>query len=578
MANNRFKTPTRHSIFNDMVASYKNAYQNDKTAITDLSEGSEIGTLLNSIAVELEALYLHDALLCDQKYVKTARGYYLDLLACENHITRFNGTQAHGYVTFQLVGSVLTKNTKIPKGTKILHRKNGLVYTLDETVVIVAGSTHALGQVVAELPGKKYNAEPDMLTAFQMVGTHTNKYSVNNYSAITGGTDTETDEELRTRILNSKLNPIFGSIGWYTSQVESIEGVHDVAFVNPLNPAIDHRIATSDGKTEKCVSCTRVCYVNCDYDYLCNYDTTKITDESPEEMEHQRDLALYNVKYWLENQNNLVIGHKFHVEPAVPNTFYFEISAYDNGNVTEEEIVQALHSYIYGGDFKGENNTTYTYPGVPIHSKISKGEIIDVLEKLSGIQQVESIYKLKYVVNIAQYVQKASNIDANNGWKPVPGTSYSEWTDNDGYTFRCKNSESTDATIFYDHLGRKNFIELTLDVDEYMKLGHLKSIYELGSTSNNSFVRPKWYLDWTVEGHTDDENRKKGNWYNPKFTSIIYHSLGPIDKKYSSYMETKREYDKEIEKIEQEKRLAEIIDDDDSIIYNPVPINPSDNQ
>ena len=43
-------------------------------------------------------------------------------------------------------------------------------------------------------------------------------------------------------------------------------------------------------------------------------------------------------------------------------------------------------------------------------------------------------------------------------------------------------------------------------------------------------------------------------------------------------METKREYDKEIEKIEQEKRLAEIIDDDDSIIYNPVPINPSDNQ
>lgn len=512
MSENRFRTPTRAELFQDMANNYKQYYLNDETAITDLSEGSELGTLLHSIAVELEALYLHDALLCDQKFVKTATGHFLDLLACENHLTRFEGTFAYTYCTFTLISNVRTKDFTVPAGTRIVHRKTGHKYILESPVTIMHGATQAIGKVVAEFPGSQYNAEKNTLTAFENVSELARVVSVNNYSEVTGGTDTETDEELRLRILDSKRNMIFGSVGWYRSQLEAKSGIHDVALLNPNNPNVNHQVKDGNGAIKKCTECTRVVCIN--------FDREEITSQSEEEEESKKQSVMFSATAWLENNNNTVIGHKFHVMRAIGHPFYLEIYAYDNGTVTEEEIVQVLNAYFQGGSFTTDSKV-YHYPGLNINDTVNKGAIIDALEKIPNIQQVDSVYKLKFYRWISNLAPQRTDEDLTKTWQWIPGTNRWSFTDNDGFTYYAKNIDNPDTSEhYYDLWGRKTFVEEQVDVDEYAYLGNMQEKYNNAELKDGEQA---WYTNWSDV------------WYNPSYNYVIYHSLGSATKDNTYY-------------------------------------------
>ena len=495
MVENRFKTPSRSTIFQNMKNYYRTGHAEGNTQITDFSEGSEIGTLAHSVAVELEALYLHDALLCDQRFVKTAQGSFLDLLAGEHHIQRFNGSFAQGLVQFTVYGenTVAQQDIVIPAGTEILHRRNGLKYVLLNNCIIEKGVSQSNNVVVvAEYPGSKYNCKTHMLTSFSSVGTWSNQIYVTNTCPCVGGTDPETDAELRERILAVKRDHVFGTIGWYKTQLEQIAGVHDVAFVNPNEEGIQH-YRTINGKTKQCKECSRIAYVNRDEYY-------KKSDDANDNYLYGN--VLQHVTAYLENQNNTVFDHKFHVEEAKAVPFYLEIYAYDNEKPTEAELMECLTAYFDGGIIKQGNNT-YTYRGLDIHSKVRKGDIIDALEHLDKIDQVEGVYMLKYNTNIEKEVKS----DLTADWIEVPGTSLYNYTDKDGYTFEAKNVFI--GQPHYDFWGRKSLTEVRVPVDSYPTIESLEVKYNHRDTTDKT-----WYSKWADE------------WYDPDYIQLIYHSLG----------------------------------------------------
>lgn len=500
MVEDRFKIPSRASIFQDMHREYREGHGAGNNYITDFGEGTEIGTLLHSIAVEIEALYIHEKLLHDQRFVKTSVGSYLDQLACEHHIQRFTGSFAHGVVQFTVYGdnAVAQQDIVIPAGTKIIHRRNGLIYVLVNDCIIAQGSSQSSNvSVVAEHPGSKYNCKSYMLTSFSSVSTWSNQIYVSNPAPIIGGSDPETDEELRQRILQVKRDHVFGTIGWYKTQCEQIPGVHDVALVNPNEDAIDHK-RTINGVTKKCTDCTRVVYVNKDENWLTEND------------EYVANRAVMNVTHFLENQNNIVLGHKFHVEEAKPAIFYLEIYAYDKGlPPSEDELMQCLSAYFDGGTITQGTNSYY-YPGLNIGGTVKKGEIIDALEHLDAIEQVEGVYTLKYNDQIAAQVEN----DITAYWNEVPGTSLYTYTDDEGYVFEAKNVFVGQS--HYDYWGRKSLVSYKVPIDSYPTIRGIDERHAEAKKNNHAAYTDgsEWYTKW------DDE------WYNPNYTQIIYHSLG----------------------------------------------------
>lgn len=444
MADNKFNTPSRAWLMESAQKRYKNLVDQGLTQITDIGEGSEINILLNSIMVELESAYKHDALLCDQRFITTAEGYFLDLHACENHLSRHVGRHATGEVTFKLKNGTRTKNLTIPQNTIIKNRTTGYDYRLTHNVVIVAGTLSSTGMIEAVNPGYKYNVEQiDQLTAFDEIIQDTMGVGVTNHTKILGGSDMETDAELRDRILKARQNHKCGTLGWYSAQLGQIDNVHDVAFVNPEN--VQHYI-----NNQRCTDCSRVIYVN---------GNTKPCDDN----------IINNIMFYINNQNNIQIGHKFHVEKAIPRPFYLEINAYDYFTPTEAELVYCLSSLFDGGTVTSEftaSGQPETFPGYNLGDSVHSLEIINALEKLNSIEQVDSVYELKYNGSIGL------NSVSIEHWQPIDGTNRYQYVSPDGYTYSAWYLGKGEHEFFCPW-GRRNLTITGVKDSEVAQLGDM---------------------------------------------------------------------------------------------------------
>lgn len=433
---------TKSQIVSDMINYYHEAYDEDLTSICDLSTGSELRTLIESIAVEVYDLYYQEYISSQQYFVKTATGYFLDLLGCEAHLERKQSTTAYGVVTFTLKGGTLSTNYVIPQNTIILHRTTGNQYITAEVGIIEKGTLSTNVKVVAAQSGSDYNSSSGKLTAFRDVNNVRRDLAVTNNYEIIGGEDTETDDEFRERILKALHNNVFGTIGSYSTALENITGVHDVAFINPNN-VTDHKI---NGK--RCTSCTRIIYVNSTTKEL-GEDGTSVIPES----------VLMSCTNYMENPENHIIGHEFHIEPAQLRNVYFKVVAYCNDTVSTEEIYNALNCYFEGGTIGG-----ITFTGLKIGEGIRKEMMIDAVEELPGIDQVESIKQL--------YYRSSEFPKDKNEWMEVAGTNTKEWTDANKFTYTMTND-------VINKWGERTFN--TIYIHDY-QVGHIDTMDHKDST------------------------------------------------------------------------------------------------
>ena len=158
----------------------------------------------------VHTLYGYLAYQADQIFVNSASGESLDRHAEEYGMGRQIALKAEGYVT--VVGVL---GTSIPAGTE-LQSPDGLLYetvslaSLDLASGGIPGSD-GMQQVLirAKTAGAEYNQGADVLFSFTSPLTDVQP-TADTLFWIRGGTDRETDAELRARVLRRKQYPPMG--------------------------------------------------------------------------------------------------------------------------------------------------------------------------------------------------------------------------------------------------------------------------------------------------------------------------------------------------------------------------------
>jgi uncharacterized phage protein gp47/JayE len=261
--------PTLQELKDQVFADIRAYVQGSEPSLRQSTEGG-IGTAqaggLNGLYDRLDFLEL-------QLFDDTATGRYLERRAATVNIFRKDATFAEGEVVL-FTG---TDGSTIPVGAQ-LTRADGVTFIVDAEVVIAGGV--ALAQVTAAEPGSAGDtAAAVVLTlASAIPGGGVNPTAIVQEPGLTGGGDTETDEGLRSRLLQRRRNAPAGGADWDYERwaLESDPGVTR-AFIQRNTPSLGNvRVLVVDDANDPIlpdpVVVTRV------YDYITDSTRAPNTD------------------------------------------------------------------------------------------------------------------------------------------------------------------------------------------------------------------------------------------------------------------------------------------------------------
>jgi len=179
---------------------------------------SLLGVLARVHAGGIHGLYGYLDWMSKQIMPDTAEVEQLDRWASIWAVARTAATTAAGSVTF-----TGTDNTQIPAGTSI-QRADGEVFTTDAVATIASGAI--LAPVTASVAGANSNTLANTVLTLVSPISGINSAATVDANAITGGTDTETDDALRTRLLDRiKEPPHGGNSNDYIAWAKQVSGV-----------------------------------------------------------------------------------------------------------------------------------------------------------------------------------------------------------------------------------------------------------------------------------------------------------------------------------------------------------------
>ena len=337
------------NIVNQMINYYNMKHEVGETVITDFNEGSEIRNLLEAFAIGIYALLEEQHEATKIAFISTSEGVFLDRLGELPFIDlpRITGSVAGGSVTFTLA-EAQSDDVVIPAETFIRNEDEISFYTLSDCVI---SSGDLTGSVLVEAisPGADGNAPAGTVTIFEDEDIDTSLVSVTNAEAFRGGSDWEDDDEYRQRLLDNVQADGFGTVGWYRSLCEDVDGVHDVKFVSDA-------------------TYTRKCLVN------------GIVKPTP-------DGVLLDVLTELSDLDNLVLGHRFIVDKPSYTSVDLDISLDVVSEVDEDDLLNVLSRLFNGGNAV----TLASFKGLNIGESLRRGIIESALSVFEVVVGVTSI-------------------------------------------------------------------------------------------------------------------------------------------------------------------------------------------
>ena len=322
------------------------------TDITDFNEGSEIRNILEAFACNIFHMELNDMQLLRIAFLPTSYGLWLDLFGEELNLPREPGRQAQGDVTFSIQEPVNYLIT-IPQATRLVASDTGLYYDTYMTVEIPIGETSVDCPIYSVVPGAGTNAKADTITLFENTSLYP-EVSVTNPLDCTGGTDTESDETYRQRLLEKKGEDGFGSLEYY-KKLSKISGVHDIALV------------PSTG----------------------NYTGKVLVNGYNKPLESS---ILAEVTSLYTNEKNLVYNQTFEVEEVDYTDLDLEIECGVTDEVEDQIFIDALTNFINGGQVTLAS-TQLSAKGCTINESVTNYQLMTMLETLPFVVQVTSIKK-----------------------------------------------------------------------------------------------------------------------------------------------------------------------------------------
>ena len=235
---------TVDEIYEEMLSCFQ-----EKTGV-EVNGGCDLAVRLYAAAAQIYALYVQADWVARQAFPQTAEGEYLDLHAQLRSLTRKEATRAVGSIRFT-AGESSENDRAIPLGTVCMTA--GLVrFETTQAAVLPAGYTQVDVPAQALSAGSAGNvsAEPIVSMAVAPVGIQ----SCSNPAPFLGGSDGESDQELRERIMDTfQRLPNGANAAFYEQGALSFDQVAS-ASVLPRNRGIgtvDVVVATRSGQPDE---------------------------------------------------------------------------------------------------------------------------------------------------------------------------------------------------------------------------------------------------------------------------------------------------------------------------------------
>ena len=185
-------------------------------------DSCDLAVRLWAVAAQIQALGVQAEWVLNQSFPQTAEGVCLDRHADMRGISRFAAAKAVGRIRF-FVKNAMTEAVTIAAGTVCMTADERRFQTL-EAAVLQPGDLYAEAAAEAMEGGSGGNATAGavcILTACPVSVT-----GCTNPEAFSGGSDEESDEALRSRILESyRRLPNGANAAWYEATAMSHSGV-----------------------------------------------------------------------------------------------------------------------------------------------------------------------------------------------------------------------------------------------------------------------------------------------------------------------------------------------------------------
>ncbi len=206
-------------ILHNMIEEY------ESKAKCKINDESDIMLRLKVLSGELYKQNVQADFVLRQIFVNTATGEYLDMHAQRRGLDRKEAIKAKGEVTFY-ADVAPTENLTISAGTIVCTSSDEAIrFITDEDVIMHHTGRTVTAPVTAQIAGKSGNVEAGAVSV--IVTPVAGITSVKNLNAFEGGENTESDENLRSRVLDSYKDISNGTNSvYYKRLAQSVDGVY----------------------------------------------------------------------------------------------------------------------------------------------------------------------------------------------------------------------------------------------------------------------------------------------------------------------------------------------------------------
>ena len=341
---------SRSILVQQMINFYQSKLQIGDTRITDFNEGSEIRNLLESFAVDLYTLMEEVDDVSRICFVETAEGEWLDKHGANPliNLPRETGEMAKGTVTFS-IAEATTSEVVVPIDTILVSEETGLQFSTLADAIIPVGETSVTALAECLTVGVDGNAGSSTVTLFEDDSNLYNGLTVTNTETFAGGIDYEEDDEYRERLLAYLRKDDFGSVGYYESLCNNVDGVHDVLLVDDDNETY-----------------TKIILVNGD---------TKPTPNT----------VLADVLEVVTDVNNIVLGHSFNVDKPTYVTKNLTVNLSVSVEVDEDDLEELLQAIFDGG----EAISGAMFDGLMIGETLTKTTLYESFDLIEAVESVQ---------------------------------------------------------------------------------------------------------------------------------------------------------------------------------------------
>ncbi|MBQ9674118.1 MAG: baseplate J/gp47 family protein [Ruminococcus sp.] len=214
--------------YNEILTKMEDAYEDTAGFVPD--KYSDTGVRLRVLAGEIFNLKSEMEWFKNQMFPASASGVFLDYHAAERGLSRKPSAKATGIVTFAKEYADQTV-TPVPLGTVVsTDSETPLRFVTIEDAYVPPGTTYVRVAVEAEKGGSEYNVDKEEICV--AATTIPRIIQVINLTPMSGGADEESDEDFRTRLLDTYKNRNNGTnISYYRELALSIDGVYSVGVI-----------------------------------------------------------------------------------------------------------------------------------------------------------------------------------------------------------------------------------------------------------------------------------------------------------------------------------------------------------